>query len=842
MTESNWACTHCRVGSANGDESTDLLAICDQCGFVFPRQQDAAEGTKWEDVLALAETSTDKWADVCAERYSIIRSLGAGAQGRIFLAHHRHLDQCCVIKVLNSPDDDWKDLAVARLRSEAHAGASVNHSNVARVLDCDCVNETWYFVMEYVEGINLRKVLLETDRLPCEQVVEIGIQVADGLAAIHAASLIHRDIKPSNLMLCGDGQVKIMDLGLVKFQGAANDPGLTHVGQLLGTPYYMSPEQFDAEDNLTHRTDIYSLGGTLYHLAVGRPPHVGSGVLDLSKKHRHNPVIWPEELHARIPTWFRQVVDACLAKQPDHRYESAASLAEALRVGREEGADTIVVPSLTPRVPPRGVTVVAFNNLTKREADDWVGDAIADYVTSRLIALRDVHIADRHSLQKTLQQLAGRDLDGSTSRSAKAPAATEMEQIIEAGRLVGAGTIITGSYQIMGDQLRITAHALSAEHREPQHIAHVAGKLNDLFALEDQLATAVVEMVSKELAPVTPLGGSTKNLEATEKLTRAKRAFADGSYHKAIRLAEQACQADPEYLDPISVIGVCYARCGQYDRAAEYHQREEMLAQALNNQPRLAEAYGNLGVMNYYQGEYALAHEFLDKARSIAAKLNLLGDAAKYYGNLGFVLMRLDHYDEAEHAFAQAIDINKQFGDLVSLMWPYNGMGTVLLKQERFCEAEEYYSRALILAEEVGDRVNIGMSQMNLGRCSCLMGQFGEAKARFDEALKSLTTTDFWNGLALIHEHLAEMYLLTNRVDEAMESINQRIELAKRHHNNHMEAEAWEQKAKAHEKLDQSDEALRCLKRSLELSHRPPPYESLHRYLEEVSKRTPFQK
>ena len=173
MADLKWACPHCDAGPAAGHTSTDLLLTCDRCGFAFPRPAEVAAGTKWREMLALAETSTEKWVDICADRYSILRALGVGAQGRIFLAHHRHLDQLCVIKVLNAPDDEWKEVAVARLRSEAHAGASVNHPNVARVLDCDCVRGTWYFAMEYVDGVNLRKVLLEKNRMKPEQVVEI---------------------------------------------------------------------------------------------------------------------------------------------------------------------------------------------------------------------------------------------------------------------------------------------------------------------------------------------------------------------------------------------------------------------------------------------------------------------------------------------------------------------------------------------------------------------------------------------------------------------------------------------------------------------------------------------
>ncbi|MCP4591239.1 MAG: tetratricopeptide repeat protein [bacterium] len=830
MAESKWACPHCKTPPPANASTSGGALTCAHCDFVFPRPTDLADGSRWREMLALAETSTGKWADLSADRYTIIRSLGAGAQGRIYLAHHRHLDQLCVIKVLSVADDEWKEVAVARLRAEAHAGASVNHVNVARVLDCDCVKGTWYFVMEHVDGINLRKTLLEIGALKWEQVVDVGIQAAEGLEAIHQAALIHRDIKPSNLMFCADGRIKIMDLGLVKIQTGGQGGGVTHTGQLLGTPYYMSPEQFDPESALDARADVYSMGATLYHLAVGHPPHQASGVLELSKQHRHAPVVWPEALHEQIPVWFRRVVGACLAKQPDHRYETAAALADALRMGRDEEGSTIAVPAPAPTTPPRGVTVMTFRNLTQREADDWIGDAIADFVTSRLTTLHEVHIADRTSLQKTLQRIADCE-DG--------PA--ETRRIIEAGRLVGAGTLVTGSYQIVGEQLRITAQALSAAHPEPRHIVDAAGRLDDLFALEDQIAVAVIEMVSQELAPANLPGSTTTNLEASEKLTRAKRAFADGSYHEAIRLAEQARAADQEYLDPVSVIGVCYARCGEYERAAEYHQREETLARKLNNQPRLAEAYGNLGVMYYYRGDYTLAHEFLDKARAIADELELRGDAAKYHGNLGFVLMRLNRYTEAEQGFARAIEINRRFGDLVALVWPYNGMGGVLLKQERFAEAQEYYHRALVLAEEVGDRVNVGVSHMNLGRCACLTGDLIEAQARFDQALAILEGTDFWNGVAVIYEHLTEMYLLNHRFEEALGCADQRIELAKQHRNPHIEAQAWEQKAKAYEQMEETEEALRCLKLSLELSQRPPPYESLHRYLEEVSKRAPFR-
>jgi tetratricopeptide (TPR) repeat protein len=203
--------------------------------------------------------------------------------------------------------------------------------------------------------------------------------------------------------------------------------------------------------------------------------------------------------------------------------------------------------------------------------------------------------------------------------------------------------------------------------------------------------------------------------------------------------------------------------------------------------------------------------------------------------------MRLNRFKEAETAFSEAIENSKRLGDLVSLIWPYNGMGGVLLKQQRYAEAREYYQRALALAEEVGDRVNVGVSQMNQGRCACLLGDYAEARRRFEAALSTLQKTDFWNGLALVHEYMAEMHLQQDDLDAALACIERRVELARRHGNNRMEAEAWEQKARAYEKRRQTDRALECLKRSLEASQRPAPYESLHRYLEEIAHRAPLR-
>ncbi len=825
MIDAAWICPHCQGSEALPSATDQHLLTCESCKFSFAAAANIQDGSTWREQAALFDTAGEAWPKVRSDRYRIIRAIATGAQGRILLAHHCHLDQICILKII-ATQDEWRELATARLQAEARAGALIAHPNVAKVLDCDCVEDTWYFAMEYIEGENLRKMLNAVGAMCWQQVVEIGVQIANGLTAIHASELIHRDIKPSNIMLSANGIVKITDLGLVKIRGIEGDMALTCDGQILGTPYYMAPEQFDGDNCLTHRADIYSLGASMYHLLCGKPPFRGAGVIELSNRHKHDPVIWPQNITQSSPGWLRNVIEVCLAKRPEHRFENAEKVSEALRSGVDV---TALVPQAADNGAPGGVVVATFENMSRQPSDDWIGEAVAEFLSARLLDLDGLHVVDRHNLAKLLGQEHGTAVDKH-----------DENRLLSSAEMLGAATVIIGTYQRTGDKLRIIARSISRKKGEgPSMSADIVGDVGELFALEDQLAAKVIDAIGDHRSVRT--GGKvhtagTDNLEAHERFIKARLAYADARYAIAIGLCNEALSVDEHYIDAVSLIGAAYARIGDYDRALEFHRREEIAARQDGDQRRVAEALGNLGVMYYYQGEYTSAYEFLEKARDLTVNLEQHSDTAKYEGNLGFVLMRLKHFEEAEKAFARAIDIHKKYRDVVSLAWPYNGMGGVLLKQQRYAEAAEYYRRALGLANEVGDRVNIGVSHMNLGRCACLLNDYAEAEACFDEALTALNGTEFWNGLTMVYEHLAEMYLQEGKTDPAIEAIDQRLKLAQKHNNRRMEADAWEQKARAHELAGEKDNAVQCLKRSIEIAQQPHPHQSLYKHLAETTK------
>ncbi len=820
----DWCCPNCGHASDSSSESVSIYAVCRDCGFHYPRPSDHESSFSCPD----DETWTEKWGPIRTDRYRVIRALPGGAQGRILLAQHRHLNQRCVIKLVATQDDHWTEVANQRLQNEAQSGVLVNHANVARVYDCDCLDKAWYFVMEYIEGDNLRRLLEHVRRFRWEQVANIGKQVSAGLSAIHDADLIHRDIKPSNIMLSYQGVAKIMDLGLVKMPTQEDAHTVTWAGQVLGTPLYMPPEQFEASESLDHRADIYALGATLYQLLVGKPPFEGRGIDELAQNHREAAVTWPEDVVAEAPVWLRECIEHCLAKRREHRFARARDLLDLL----EQNRSVVPRPQQIHHQPAVGIVVMSFRNLSRRTDDDWIGDAIAECLTSRLMELQNARVGDRAVLAKIMQ----RQIESSTPHQED----TSRAQLLEATRVLGLTHVVTGSFQRQGDDLRLMGSVLWRDKGESQFAGAVSGKVEALFQLEDELAEAVIRSLQSVLQSDVREDRAARpaNLVAHEKYVRGLRAFSDGDYEMAIRFAHEAFERDSEYGEPLSLIGACFARKGEYDRAVEYHEKQERLARQHGNTGEQAASLSNLGATYYYMGEYAVAYGFLERAASWAEKIQPPDEAAKLYGNLGMVLMRLGRLSDAEGAFEKAISICKAQANLVAMVWPYNGMGSVLFKQGRFVEAMEYHERALHLAEEVADRVMVGVSQMNLGRCATKLDRLEQAEIWFHSALGTLESTGFWNGLALVHEYMADMYIQQQRLAEAMATVDHRIDVTHRHGNRRMEAQAWEQKAKIFELSESTSDALQALKRSLEISQQPAPCESLHRYLHDVTSRS----
>lgn len=268
-------------------------------------------------------------------QYELLEKIGQGGMGVVYRARHIKLDKLVAIKLL--PSDFMRtEQSVARFEREMKAVGKISHPNIVQAHDAGEINGTHYLAMELVEGTDLTKLVKDHGPLSVAQACEVIQQTALGLDAAHKGGLVHRDIKPSNLLLAKSGQIKILDLGLARMADDSHPVSaeLTSTGQVLGTPDYMAPEQWDDTHTADARTDLYAIGCTLFYLLVGRPPFGTDEFRSVMKKmagHANAPI--PELKSARpdVPDGVNAIYQRLMAKQPADRFASAAGLAAALQ-------------------------------------------------------------------------------------------------------------------------------------------------------------------------------------------------------------------------------------------------------------------------------------------------------------------------------------------------------------------------------------------------------------------------------------------------------------------------------------------------------------------------------
>lgn len=271
--------------------------------------------------------------------YELVRKLGQGGMGTVYLARQVSLDRPVAVKVLAPRLADDPQF-VARFTREAYAAAQLTHHNVVQIHDIGAQDESHYYSMEYVHGQSLAQLVKNQGKLDPEVAVGYILQAARGLKFAHDQGMIHRDVKPDNLLLNHQGIVKVADLGLVKTPGSAETVmkgnastrqadtrlgrgDVTEANAMMGTPAYMAPEQAVDATKVDVRADIYSLGCTLYDLLTGRPPFVGNSAVEVMTKHAREAVVPPDRLVKHIPPRLSQIVLRMIAKKPDERYATA---------------------------------------------------------------------------------------------------------------------------------------------------------------------------------------------------------------------------------------------------------------------------------------------------------------------------------------------------------------------------------------------------------------------------------------------------------------------------------------------------------------------------------------
>jgi serine/threonine-protein kinase len=267
-------------------------------------------------------------------QYRLRRRIGAGGMGEVYLAEHLLLKRPCAVKLVRAVDAA-DPRALGRFEREVRLTATLTHPNTVEIYDYGQTEDgTYYYVMEYLNGLSLAELVERHGPLPPGRVVFLLRQICGSLREAHAAGLVHRDIKPSNIFAArrgGLGDVaKLLDFGLVLPAARPDAADLSGEGQILGTPLYMSPEQATVGRELDARSDIYALGAVAYYLLTGRPPFDEGSGLEVLIAHARDPVVPPSRSRPDIPDDLERVVLRCLAKDPADRFPDAEGLERAL--------------------------------------------------------------------------------------------------------------------------------------------------------------------------------------------------------------------------------------------------------------------------------------------------------------------------------------------------------------------------------------------------------------------------------------------------------------------------------------------------------------------------------
>ena len=260
-----------------------------------------------------------------ADRYEIIEQIGTGGMSDVYKAKCHKLNRYVAIKVMKSEFSEDKTF-VSKFRAEAQSVAGFTHPNVVNVYDVGDENGVYYIVMELVEGITLKKYIEKRGKIPFKEAVSIAIQVANGLDAAHKHNIVHRDIKPQNIIISKEGKVKVTDFGIAKVASSST----INSSSTMGSVHYISPEQ--ARGGYSDaRSDIYSLGITIFEMLTGTVPFDGDSTVAVAVQHIQDEIPAPSTVVADIPLSIDRIVIKCTQKKPDRRYQTAAELITDLK-------------------------------------------------------------------------------------------------------------------------------------------------------------------------------------------------------------------------------------------------------------------------------------------------------------------------------------------------------------------------------------------------------------------------------------------------------------------------------------------------------------------------------
>jgi serine/threonine-protein kinase len=704
--------------------------------------------------------------------YRIRQKLGSGGMGDVYLAEDLRLRRTVALKVL--PAGVARDPSRRnRFLQEAHAASVLSHPNVSTIHEVGEDGESVFIAMEFIDGETLAQVR-ESRTVGVAEVVDIAVQVADALDEAQARGIVHRDIKSANIMLTARGHVKVLDFGLAKMLLAPSDDEDTRIktgaGLVVGTPYFMSPEQALGR-TVDHRSDLFSLGVVLYELVTGRLPFVAKTTTETIEKITHADPEPMARFNYGLPLELERIIRKLLEKDPERRYQSARELMVDLRNLKRDSASGETPRAAVPRERFRrraaiaaavalavlalasvaffalkdkgaagagatpaidSVAVLPFANASSDAESDYLSDGISETIINDLSRIDGLRVVPR----TTVFQFKGRD------------------DIQGAAETLNVHAVVTGRLLQRGETLTVSAELVDARSNAQLWGARYERNISEALALQQE--------ISREIsARLRPAGTASAPLRSAGEMTRdpeAYQLYLKGRYHwnrrtgesleKALGFFEQAVATDPGFA--LAHIGVAdsHLLMEQYgDRPSPdvTSRAEASIRKALQIDERIPEAHASLAFVhmnrrrwNEADASYRRAIELnpdyptarhwynihlrqtgrLDEAYAQIRRAQELDPLSMIIGvNMLEILAMLGRDEEAIRTGERYLEINPDFPQMLG------SISSLYSEAGRHKDAIAAAQNAARLSNEVTEQL------ANLGSAYAAAGNEGEARA-----------------------------------------------------------------------------------------------------------------